>query len=328
MTRPTCSLLTPLTIVMTGTIVVDAVDDRDDGDDVDAGLVQVFNRAELDVEQVANAAMRIGGIADAVELQVRVTQSGFSRGLRELRTLGELDAVGCRLNAVVANLARVADRVQEVRRHRRLAARELHGHLPARLDGDRVVEHLLDVFPRELMDEPDLVRVHEAGVAHHVAAIGEIDGEDRAASVLDGGAAVVVQLLVVVRADVAPRKHFLEMLEERRIHRHHVLEVAVDGTVLDHQDLAVALDDRRLDFADFLVEEDGDVLLPVENLLARLARAGGAQRVGLAGPAERRLGLLIGLEQRFVRPPRREGGILPDLVGSGKHLPDSVGGNR
>ena len=309
-------------------LVVDAVDDRDDRHDVDAGLVEVLDRAQLHVEEVADAAMRVGGVADAVELQVGVAQARFGRRLGELRALGELDAVGRRLHAVVADLARVADRVEEVRRHRRLAAGELHRHLPPRLDRDRVVEHLLDVFPRQLVDEPDLVRVHEAGVAHHVAAVGQVDRQHRAAAVLDGGAAVVVQLLVVVRADVASREHLLEVLEERRVHRHHVLEVAVEGAVLHHQDLAVALDDRRLDLADLLVEEDRHVLLAVEDLLPRLARAGRAERVGLARPAERRLGLLIRLQQRLVRPSRRERRVLLDLVGGGKHLPDTVGGDR
>ena len=167
-------------------LVVDAVDDGDDRHDVDAGGVQILDGAQLDVEEIADAAVRVRRVADAVELQIGVAKPSFCRGLRELGTLGELDAVGRRLHAVVADLARVADRIEEVRRHRRLAAGELHRHLPPRLDRDRVVEHLLDVFPRQLVDEPDLVRVHEAGVAHHVAAVGEVDGEHRAAAVLDG----------------------------------------------------------------------------------------------------------------------------------------------
>ena len=140
MMRPTCSLLTPLTIVTTGTMSTPL-------------FQQVLDGLQLDVEQVADAAVRVRGVADAVELQIRVAQAGFGRRLRELRALGELDAVGRRLHAVVADFARVADRVEEVRRHRRLAARELHRHLPARLDGDGVVEHLLDVFPAQLVDE-------------------------------------------------------------------------------------------------------------------------------------------------------------------------------
>ena len=103
---------------------------------------------------------------------------------------------------------------------------------------------------------------------------------------------MVVQLLVVVRLDVAAGEHFLEVLEEGGVDRHHVLEVAVQRAILHHQDLPVALDDFRLDLADLLVEEDRDVLLTVENLLARFARARRAERVGLARPAERRLRLL------------------------------------
>ena len=143
---------------------------------------------------------------------------------------------------------------------RRLAARELHRHLAARLDRNGVVERRLDVVPGQLVDEAHLVGVHEARVAHHVAAVGEVDRQHRAAAVLDGAAAVVVQLLVVVRRDVAAREHLLEVPEHLRVDRHHVLEVAVDRAVLDHQDLAVALEDRRLDLADLLVQQDRHVL--------------------------------------------------------------------
>jgi hypothetical protein len=156
------------------------------------------------------------------------------------------------------------------------------------------------------VDEADLVGVHEARIAHHVAAVGQVHGEDRAAAVLDGAAAVVVELVVVVGADIAAGKHFLEVLEEVGVDRHHVLEVAVNGAVLHHQDLAVALEDSRLDLADLLVEENADVLLPVENRLPRFARAGGAQRVGLARPAERRFRFLVRLEERLIGPFRRE----------------------
>src|ERR1019366_3746567 len=71
-------------------LVVDAVDDAGDGDDVHAGLVQVVDGLELHVERVADLAVRVGGVADAVELEVRVAQAGFSGSLRELLRLGEL----------------------------------------------------------------------------------------------------------------------------------------------------------------------------------------------------------------------------------------------
>ena len=119
--------------------------------------------------------------------------------------LRELNAVGGGLHRVVTDLAGVGDGIKEVGRQRGLAAGELNAHLPPRLDGDGVVEHGLDLVPRKLVDEADLVGVHEAGIAHHVAAVGEVDGEHRAAAVGDGGGAVVVQLLVAIAvgADVA-----------------------------------------------------------------------------------------------------------------------------
>ena len=133
--------------------------------------------------------------------------------------------------------------------------------------------------------------------------------------------------VVVVRRDVAAREHLLEVLEEVGVHRHDVFEMAVGGAVLDHQDLAVALQDRRGDFADLLVEQDRDVLLAVEDRLARLADARRAQRIGLARPAQRRLGLLPRLQQRLVRPLRDERRARVDAVGGVEHRPGAVGGD-
>ena len=61
-------------------LVVDAVDDGGDGNDFNAGFVQIVDGLELDVEEVADFAVRVGGVADAVELEVDVTQAGFSSG--------------------------------------------------------------------------------------------------------------------------------------------------------------------------------------------------------------------------------------------------------
>src|SRR5262249_11499192 len=63
-------------------------------------------------------------------------------------------------------------------------------------------------------------------------------------------------------------------------------------------------------------------------LLARLADAGRAKRVGLARPAERRLGLLVRLEERLVRPLGNERGTLVDLVQAAEHVPRTVGRDR
>ena len=127
------------------------------------------------------------------------------------------------------------------------------------------------------MHKTDLVRVHEAGIAHHVAAVRKIDGQDGAAAVLYGRSAVVVQLLVIVRGDVAPRENFFEMLEEISIHGHQVFKVAVLRAIFDHQDLAVALDDLRFNLADLLIEQHFVRQLAVEDLLADFRHAARAQ---------------------------------------------------
>ena len=115
------------------------------------------------------------------------------------------------------------------------------------------------------------------------------------------------------------------MLEEGGVNGHDVFKVAVLGAVLDHEDLAVALDDLGLDFADFLVEEHFVRQLAVEDLLANLGDALGTEGVRGTRPAERRLLLLIALEERLVAPLGREGGIGADAVQALKNNPRSLG---
>jgi hypothetical protein len=165
------------------------------------------------------------------------------------------------------------------------------------------------------MHEANLVRVHETGVAHHVAAVRQVNRQHRASAMFDGGTTVVVQLLVVVRPNITAEKHLLKMFEERRVHCHHVLEAPVDRAVLDHDDLAVLLKDGGFDLTDLLIQEDGDVLLTVNDRLSRLLRAGRAQRIRFPRPPERRLGLLVRLQERLIGPARRKRGVLLDLIG-------------
>jgi len=79
------------------------------------------------------------------------------------------------------------------------------------------------------VDEADLVGIHEARVAHHVQAIGEVDGQYGTAAVLHGGGAVVVELLVVVGEDVAAGKHIFEVRENSGSIDMTFFEVAVLG---------------------------------------------------------------------------------------------------
>ena len=56
--------------------------------------MQVLDGLHLDVKQVADLAVRVGCVADAVELQVDIAQTGFSSRRGKILGLGELDAVG------------------------------------------------------------------------------------------------------------------------------------------------------------------------------------------------------------------------------------------
>jgi len=295
-------------------LIIDAVDDRRDGNDIDAGFMQVVDGLELYVEQVADLAVRVGCVADAVELKVDVAEAGFGSGTAKLLGLGEFDAVARGLNAVVTDLAAVGYGVKEVGRQGWLATGELDTHLPLGLDGDGVVEHGLDFVPGKLVDEADLIGVHEAGIAHHIAAVGEVDSKDRTAAMGHGRGAVVVELLIVVGTHVAAWETFFQMLEEGGVDGHDVFKVAVLGAILDHEDLAVALDNLGLDFAYFFVQQDFVGQLAVENLLADLRHAFRTERVCGARPSEGRLFLLPALLERLVGPFGRERGIWADAV--------------
>src|SRR5579875_3492792 len=142
--------------------------------------------------------------------------------------------------------------------------------------------------------------------SHHIAAVGQVDGEHRTAAVRNRAAAMAVKRFIVMRADISPRKNFFKVTRKGRINGHQILEMPVLWAILDHPDLAIALNNLRFDLADRLLHQDAVVDLAVQDLFANLRDAARAQRIGLARPAERRLGLLVTLQQRFVGPLRRE----------------------
>src|SRR5207248_4918168 len=91
--------------------VIDSVDDGDDGNDFDAGTVEVIYSFKLYIEQVADFAVGVGGVADAIELQIRVAHSGVGGLLGELKALGEFNAIGCGLYGVIADFSGIANGV-------------------------------------------------------------------------------------------------------------------------------------------------------------------------------------------------------------------------
>ena len=210
--------------------------------------------------------------------------------------------------------------------HGRLAAGELHGKLPPRLDLYGVVQDFLNLFPAQLMNVAHLVRVHEAGIAHHVAAIRQIDGQHRSAAVPHRARSVLVQPLVVVRGNIAAGEVLFDPGQEARIDGHQVLVRAVDRTFLHHPDLPIALDDLRLDLPHLFVHQILPVFLSAEDRLARLFHAAGAQRIGLPRKAQRGLGLLPRLQQRLFGPFRRERRVRIELVEKLQRVESHPGG--
>jgi hypothetical protein len=51
-------------------LVVDTVDDSGHRHNLDVGLVQVIDGLQLHIEEVAHLAVRVGGVADAVNLEI------------------------------------------------------------------------------------------------------------------------------------------------------------------------------------------------------------------------------------------------------------------
>ncbi len=138
----------------------------------------------------------------------------------------------------------------------------------------------------------------------------------------------MVELLVVMGCYVAAGENVFQVLGEFGVDRHHVFEVAVLRTIFHHQDLAVAFDDGGLDLSYFFVHQNFVREFAVENLLADFRDTLRAQRIGGAWPAEGRLRLFVGLEQRLVGPFRggRDSGL--DAVQAVEDNPRAFGGGN
>src|ERR1700687_4539436 len=320
---PICRWLLASLPMPSDLIVVHVVNDSHDEHDFDARLVHILDGTQLHIEQIADLPVAVGVVADAVKLQIRIPHARFERLLAELLALRELDAVRRGLHAVVTDLARGGDSIEEIRAHRRLSAAELHGHLAARLDLQRVIQDFLNFFPSELVHVTNLVRVHEAGIAHHVAAIRQVDSKHRSAAVTHRRGAMLVKVFVVVRGNIAARVLAFDPAQPLGIDSHHVFIVAVEQAILHHPHLAVALDNLRLDLADLLAHQVAPIFLASNDRLARFFHARRAKRIGLPRKAQRRLGLFPGFQQRLVRPLRSDRRIGIPLV----EVLDGVKGN-
>ena len=122
---------------------------------------------------------------DAVKLQVDTVLSGCLRRFAKLDVFGETNSVRRGENSIEANLLRVRHCFQIVRRKRRLAAGEKNDDLAFRFERDGAIENRFRVFKSRLVNIADLVRVHEARIAHHVAAISQVHRQHGATAKLD-----------------------------------------------------------------------------------------------------------------------------------------------
>src|SRR5207244_7887705 len=98
-------------------------------------------------------------------------------------------------------------------------------------------------------------RIHEARIAHHVAAIGEIDSQDSAAAKLNVRCPMLVNARIFRGAKVATEEERFDSFQERRISRHHICELAVLRASLAHDDLTIFFQNLGLKFTRMLMHQ-------------------------------------------------------------------------
>src|ERR1044072_6769984 len=134
-----------------------------------------------------------------------VLPGGF-RSFAELDVFGEANAVGCGEYAIETDLLGVFNGFQIIRRERRLTAGEENDDLPSRLKRNRPSQNRFGVFKRRLGNVANLVRIHEARIAHHVATIRQVNGQHRAAAKLDIRSSVTMNVLIFSGAKVTTKE--------------------------------------------------------------------------------------------------------------------------
>src|SRR5258705_3014173 len=176
------------------TVVVDCVDDGRHQGNLDPDAGEVFNRLLLYVKQIADAAMLVLLFADAVKLKIHTVLPRSLGCLTKLNVLGETYAVGGRKNSVEANLLSVSDDFELVGRKSWFTTGKENNDLALWLKRNCAIQNCFGIFKRRLVNIANLIRVHEAGIAHHVAAIGEVDSQNSAATKLDVRCAVMMDV--------------------------------------------------------------------------------------------------------------------------------------
>ena len=182
--------------------------------------MQVVNRVQLHVKQIADLAVRVGGVADAVELQIGIAQTGFS-GLR-----GRTQATW----RIQFRWSRPAPSCNQPCGRSATASRKY---------GDRVgspPENCTDIWRRGLIEialsSMVLISSHVSSCTKPTWFASMKQGSHimlqrlvrsmvstDAAAVLYRAGAVIVQLFVIVRTDVAAGEDIFQVLEELSVNR-------------------------------------------------------------------------------------------------------------
>src|ERR1700730_4198734 len=150
------------------------------------------------------------------------------------------------------------------------------------------------------MNEADLISVHETGIAHHVATVRKVNGQDSAAAIFNSARTVVVQFLVTMRIDIATWEHLFDVGKKFYVDGHHVFEVPVYRAIFYHPYFAITLNNLRLDLANLLIDENTNVLLAAQTCFPCFDYAIRTKRICGSRPAQRWFTLLPGFQQRLV----------------------------
>ena len=168
------------------------------------------------------------------------------------------------------------------------------------------------------MNITNLVGIHEAGVAHHVTAVGEIDSEDCAAAELDVRGPVLMHVRIFGCLKVTAKKERLDPFEKRRIGGHHINKLAMFRTGLAHDDLAVLFHNLCFDFSRMFIHQRLKWRRAVDDRGTNLLNTARTKGIGFSRKAERRRRAFVGFQERAGRPLR------PHRLAFGQALVDGL----
>ena len=306
--------------------VVDAVDDGGHQSGFHADFGHVLDGLQLDVEQIADAAVTVALFAGAVELQVGPVKSRFMGLPGELLALGEANPVGGRQNPIESDLLGVGDGFDEEWGEGGFSSGEEDDHLATRLVGDGAVQNGLDVFKLRLMNIANLIGIHEAGIAHHVASVGQIHRQHSAASELDAGVPMAMDVVIFGATEIPPEEEAFDSTGKFGVGGEHIFERPVLVAHLPHDHLTALFQNLGLDFTRVPGHQGGEVGFAVNDGIADLGHAARTQGIGDPGESQGGSRAFVALEHLAGSPAgRRELSLREASIDGLEGLPGQIG---